>query len=198
MGIIADLLNTAMRDFQRYTGDGLPGEPVGRPLPVGDPASGQFNPPKKQVRDAFLAIAGAADDLTEAVEGTAADRVQTGLDVTTSQENAAASQTYRNQAQVAAIAAGATLVTTLTDPVPANDTVEILQAGPGAKVFQVIGGAWSFVGWLSGPKFDNAPNLKADTSTTYGGNRIRSSKLGVIVMCRTAQQRLCLSRTQGA
>ena len=55
MGTIADLLNTAMRDFVRFTGDGLPNEPVGRPLPVGDPASGEFNPPKKQVRDAFRA-----------------------------------------------------------------------------------------------------------------------------------------------
>lgn len=71
MGTIADQLNTAMRDFQRYTGDGLPGEPVGRPLPVGDPASGQFNPPKKQVRDAFLGIAGAADNLLEAANNAA-------------------------------------------------------------------------------------------------------------------------------
>lgn len=71
MGTIADQLNTAMRDFVRYTGDGLPGEPVGRPLPVGDPASGQFNPPKKQVRDALLAIAGAADDVIESANNAA-------------------------------------------------------------------------------------------------------------------------------
>ncbi|UOA23587.1 hypothetical protein DSM110277_02016 [Sulfitobacter pontiacus] len=67
MGTIANQLITAFRDFVRFTGDGLPGEPVGRPLPQGDPASGQFNPPKKQVREALLAIAGAADDLNGAV-----------------------------------------------------------------------------------------------------------------------------------
>lgn len=72
MGTIADQLNRAMRDFVRYTGDGLPGEPVGRPLPQGDPASGQHNPPKKQVREAFLAIAATADGLNEAVVSAAA------------------------------------------------------------------------------------------------------------------------------
>lgn len=65
MGTIADLLNSAMRDFQRYTGDGLPNEPVGRPLPVGDPASGEFNPPKRRVRDALLALAEVADGLID-------------------------------------------------------------------------------------------------------------------------------------
>lgn len=154
MGTIADLLNTAMRDFQRYTGDGLPNEPAGRPLPVGDPASGQFNPPKKQVRDAFLAIAGAADDLTDAVEGAAADRVQTGLDLEATQANVAASLTYRDQAQVAAIAAGAPLVTTLSDPVPADGTVEIVQTDAGAQVWQVGSSEWGIVGWLTRPQFD--------------------------------------------
>ena len=63
MGIIADKINTAMRDFVRFTGDGKPGAPVGKPLPVGDPASGEWNPPKKQVREAFTSLADVADGL---------------------------------------------------------------------------------------------------------------------------------------
>lgn len=41
------------RDFVRYTGDGLPGEPANAPLPVGDPGSGGYNPTKKDMRDVF-------------------------------------------------------------------------------------------------------------------------------------------------
>lgn len=55
-----------LRDFIRYTGDGLPGEPAARPLPVGDPASGQHNPSKKDFRDAINSVTGSADDATAA------------------------------------------------------------------------------------------------------------------------------------
>ncbi|GLO78484.1 tail fiber domain-containing protein [Sulfitobacter pontiacus] len=162
MGTIAELLNTAMRDFQRYSGDGLPNEPAGRPLPVGDPASGQFNPPKKQVRDAFLAIAETADELTEAVQGAAADRVQTGLDREATQADSASTLAYRNQAQVAALAAGAPLVTALSDPTPANDTVEIVQSGAGAQVWEVVSSDWEFKGWLTPPVFDTVAQMGAE------------------------------------
>lgn len=87
MGTIADLLNTAMRDFVRFTGDGLPNEPAGRPLPVGDPASGQYNPTKKQIREAFRGLADAADGLidpaaeaAESADQAAEDAIQTALD----------------------------------------------------------------------------------------------------------------------
>ena len=179
MGTIADLLNTAMRDFVRYTGDGLPGEPVGRPLPVGDPASGQFNPPKKLVRDAFLAIAETADDLIEAVEGASEDRVQTGLDREATQADAAASLTYRDQAQVAAIAAGAPIVTTLTDPVPADDSVEILQTDSGTQVWQVASSAWGIVGWLTRPEFDTIAQMAAATALVVGQSaKVRAGENG--------------------
>lgn len=39
------------RDFVRYTGDGLPNEPVGKPLPWGDERSGVHEPSKKEIRD---------------------------------------------------------------------------------------------------------------------------------------------------
>lgn len=51
----------ALRDHVRYTGDGLPNEPIGHPAPVGDPASGTHNPSKKDIRDAINSVTGAAD-----------------------------------------------------------------------------------------------------------------------------------------
>src|SRR5690606_5046405 len=50
-----DVVNRVLRNFKRYTGDGLPGEPVNAPLPVGDPASGAHNPNKAELRSALLA-----------------------------------------------------------------------------------------------------------------------------------------------
>lgn len=43
-------INEVMRDFQRFTGDGKPGEPVGSPLPIGDPSSGAFTLKKSDFR----------------------------------------------------------------------------------------------------------------------------------------------------
>jgi len=42
MGTIADQLNTAMRDFQRYSGDGTSNEPQDGLSRGVTPASGQF------------------------------------------------------------------------------------------------------------------------------------------------------------
>ncbi|TYB83933.1 hypothetical protein [Oceaniovalibus sp. ACAM 378] len=39
------------REFNRYTGDGKQGEPVGAPLPIGDPASGVAHIKKREIRD---------------------------------------------------------------------------------------------------------------------------------------------------
>ncbi|MER5172673.1 hypothetical protein [Thioclava kandeliae] len=53
---ILDDINAALRDFQRYTGDGLPNEPAGAPLPVGDPTSGRYQIQLAPFRDALVAI----------------------------------------------------------------------------------------------------------------------------------------------
>lgn len=58
---IADDVNRIYREFRRYTGDGLPGEPVGAPLPVGDPRSGVYSPDKAELRAALLTILGGID-----------------------------------------------------------------------------------------------------------------------------------------
>lgn len=50
MSVVVD---RALRDCVRFTGDGLPNAPVGRPLPIGDPTSGVYNPSKKDLRDAL-------------------------------------------------------------------------------------------------------------------------------------------------
>jgi hypothetical protein len=39
-----------LRDFNRYTGDGLPNAPTSAPLPIGDPTSGPYVPTKKDLR----------------------------------------------------------------------------------------------------------------------------------------------------
>lgn len=53
-------VNRIYREFKRYTGDGLPGEPTGALLPVGDPQSGPHHPKKSELRTAFMDVLGAA------------------------------------------------------------------------------------------------------------------------------------------
>jgi|GEM_PF-2855451 len=55
MAAVEDI-NRAFRDHVRYTGDGLPNEPDGAPLPVGDPSSGGYNVHKADIRDAMLTL----------------------------------------------------------------------------------------------------------------------------------------------
>ncbi|RMC37488.1 hypothetical protein [Paracoccus alkanivorans] len=50
------LINEILRDFERYTGDGKPNEPVGHPLPIGDPRSGTHDPAKYRLRELLLSI----------------------------------------------------------------------------------------------------------------------------------------------
>lgn len=55
-------VNEVFRDFTRWTGDGLPNEPVGHPLPIGDPRSGIHHPPKADMREALGGVFDAAAD----------------------------------------------------------------------------------------------------------------------------------------
>lgn len=57
----SDTVNRIFREFRRYTGDGMPGEPTGAPLPVGDPQSGPYHPKKSELRGAFVEILGSID-----------------------------------------------------------------------------------------------------------------------------------------
>lgn len=173
MGTIADLLNTAMRDFQRYSGDGLPNEPAARPLPVGDPASGQFNPPKKQVRDAFLAIAERADDLTEAVGGAA-------VSASISEASANTATSKAGVATLAAIAAGATLYDSIANGLA--DTVSgdvfLVQTEPGVQVHRNDTGSATFLGWLGEVLFDNEAALYAHSGNFAQDTIVRTREEG--------------------
>ncbi|MEH6391111.1 MAG: hypothetical protein V7763_05600 [Sulfitobacter sp.] len=101
-----------------------------------------------------VAAAASAATATEQAGIATADATQAGV--------------YRDQAQVAALAAGAPLVTILTDPVPANGTVELLQSGSGAQVWQVVTGAWSLVGWLTTPNFATIAAMTLATALLDG------------------------------
>ncbi|KKB81009.1 hypothetical protein VW35_02225 [Devosia soli] len=63
MTVVDDILRE-FREFRRYSGDGLPGEPTNAPLPVGDPQSGPWNPKKANLR---LALGGLAQQLLDGI-----------------------------------------------------------------------------------------------------------------------------------
>lgn len=48
---MAKTANEVFRDFVRFAGDGMPNEPAGHPLPIGDPSSGVHNLIKGDIRD---------------------------------------------------------------------------------------------------------------------------------------------------
>lgn len=76
---VIDTVNRLFREFKRYTGDGLPGEPTGAPLPVGDPQSGLHNPKKSDLRAGFAEIIGDIDSVvSDATEQ--ADRAEAAAD----------------------------------------------------------------------------------------------------------------------
>lgn len=76
---LVDTVNRLFREFKRYTGDGLAGEPTGAPLPIGDPQSGPHSPKKSELRAGFTDILGGVEGLVG--ETTAnADRAEAAAD----------------------------------------------------------------------------------------------------------------------
>jgi len=65
---MAKTADEVFRDFVRYTGDGLPNEPINAPLPWGDARSGVWNPPKFDIRDAFRGVYEARDEAEQWAE----------------------------------------------------------------------------------------------------------------------------------
>lgn len=72
-------VNRVWREFKRYTGDGLPGEPANAALPVGDPQSGPQNAKKSELRAMLIAVLVAAGLAVEAAED-AVDRAEIEAD----------------------------------------------------------------------------------------------------------------------
>lgn len=72
-------VNEVFRDYVRFTGDGLPGEPVGWPLPYGDPSSGVHHPRKGDVREALAPVFGWAEEAKLARDQSVAASSVSGL-----------------------------------------------------------------------------------------------------------------------
>ena len=75
---------------------------------------------------------------------------------------ASESRDYRDQSQLAALAAGAPIVTVLPSPPPAEGTVVLLQTQRGLDVYEVVSGVWGRQGVLWRPLFSESA-LHPDT-----------------------------------
>lgn len=53
---ILDDIKRVFREFKRYTGDSLPGEPTSASLPIGDPQSGVHSPKKSSIRELLTGL----------------------------------------------------------------------------------------------------------------------------------------------
>jgi hypothetical protein len=84
---IREEVNRIYREFHRYTGDGLPNEPTGAPLPVGDPQSGVHSPKKAHLRDGF----GIVGDIIDAAAVSTGENAQRAEDAADAAEASAAS-----------------------------------------------------------------------------------------------------------
>lgn len=101
------IMDEKLRDFNRFTGDGLADEPVGAPLPIGDPRSGAFVPQKKDLREAFSGAIEGAETARGEAQGFADAANTSASTAATNANQASASAT---QAQLAAAAAGAIVI----------------------------------------------------------------------------------------
>lgn len=159
-----EIVDRELREFKRYTGDGLPNEPVNAPLPVGDPQSGTYNPRKVALRNSMKATlegagaeVGRAKDEADRAEDEAsrshdeADRAQAEAN------NALSSKT---QAELAAISAGAPLFTAAPDLSTAPSPY-LLQVEAGTQVFTHDGTTATMVGWLGKVEFPTVAALRA-------------------------------------
>lgn len=120
-------IDRALRDFTRYTGDGLPNEPLNAPLPVGDPTSGVFNIEKSALRAAFNAELVAIADARTIAEGSI------------SQTNSILAQVTALNAQAQAAAATAEAVSAGQD-VATRAIAEAMDQGTTPYDTLVIGG----------------------------------------------------------
>lgn len=70
-----DDIQRTFREFKRYTGDGLPGEPTGAALPIGDPQSGPHNPKKVELRETLGGFAQVVEATIPAIEAARDDAI---------------------------------------------------------------------------------------------------------------------------
>lgn len=120
-----DIVNVRLRDHNRYSGDGLPYEPVGAPLPIGDPSSGVFHPLKADLRAA----------MTETIDSSALSAAQAALYIQIWIDTAAA---FEGSALTYAAGAGQVAAGNIIGSKADNFRWQVLAAG--AAVFDRING----------------------------------------------------------
>ena len=76
---IEDDINRELREFRRFTGDGLPGSPTGAPLPIGDPSSGPHSPKKSGLRALLQSMLSAVSIYVDQAQGWAEAAEQIAL-----------------------------------------------------------------------------------------------------------------------
>jgi hypothetical protein len=136
----------------------------------------------EDARDAAEFSAGAAlaseGNASDSEDAAALSEANAAASEVAAASSASASATARTQSELAALAAGASIVTTLTSPVPADGTIELLQIGPGTQVNQVVTGAWSAIGWLGEVLYDDAAAVLSSADTGFAVGQIIRSREG--------------------
>ena len=124
------------------------------------------------------AITQIQNDLEVAVSASA-DTATTQAGIATTQAGNAASSaaeanTFATQAELAALAAGAPIVTALANPEPADGTVVLLNVDSrNLIVYEVVSGDWVNRGYLIGPYFKTVPLMLADTTAFPDGTEVQ-------------------------
>jgi hypothetical protein len=121
-----------------------------------------------QVREAFRIT---ADVVDREVPGQAAEAARdAAIAARTAAETAEAGAIAARtgaEAALAALAAGAPIVTTLTAASP-DGKINLLMQDAGLQVYEVVAGEWVLRGWLTGPEFDTVALLLASAAATLG------------------------------
>ena len=132
-------------------------------------------------RDAAVVAAGeAANSASTATTQAGIATTQAGI-ATTQAGNAAtsasAAEGFKTAAGLAALAAGAPLVTALPDPVPANGTIVLLHVDSrNLLVYEVVAGAWVNRGYLIGPYYKTVALMLADDVAFPNGTEIQAER----------------------
>lgn len=164
------------REFRRYTGDGLPAEPLNAILPIGDPQSGPHSPKKSEIRAAHIAVLEAVAEIAELAEQEA-DRAEEAASLAISAATLFTPTIYATQALAEAVT-----------PATAADYIQTMggsAAGDGdGAIFRRVG---------SEPAHDNKfSQTLADTSVVWF-ERFRALRGEVIVIVAMGQSNIAIT-----
>lgn len=137
-------VNRVYREFNRYSGDGKPGEPLNAPLPIGDPQSGVANPKKAELRAMLIGSLVAAGEAIEGAEA-ALERAEISAN------------------EAAASAAGASLVTGSLPRLP-RTAIKALDTAQITVAYLIEDGREGFFEWRPG---NYAARIAGDIGEAY-------------------------------